>query len=371
MKIKTITCHDVYNPGASLQAYALMSYLQDLGHDTEIINYKPPYLSYNLWSIGAKWNKNVLIKFLYYSYVVPKRLFSKRRRKKFDAFTKKHLRVTTNKFHSIEELKANTPIADIYFAGSDQIWNTDSPNGKDPSFFLDFIPGDAVKASYAASFSVSEIATEYLDFVKKRLITFDFISVREKTGINILKSLGIEHGCVVVDPVFLLGKGHWEKLSKFQTNEKYIFVYDQENNPAIKKAALKLAKQHNLRIYAIESLYPKSYADRRIKDAGPEEFVGLINNCDICLTNSFHCIAFSLIFNKKFYLFKRTHQKVNSRMLDLLDDLGLNDRIGNTNQDELSLKEINYQAVNEIIEQKRLNSFNYINGVIERAETNG
>jgi len=186
-----------------------------------------------------------------------------------------------------------------------------------------------------------------------------------------LKSLGIEHGRVVVDPVFLLGKGQWEKLSKFQTNEKYIFVYDQENNPEIKKAALKLAKQYNLRIYAIESLYPKSYADRRIKDAGPEEFVGLINNCEICLTNSFHCIAFSLIFNKKFYLFKRTHQKVNSRMLDLLDDLGLNDRIGNESQDEFNINEINYQTINDILEQKRLISINYINSVIERAETNG
>ncbi len=370
MKIKTLTCHDVYNPGASLQAYALMKYLQGLGHDVEIINYKPDYLSYNLWSIGAKWNKNVLLKFLYYSYVIPKRLSLKRRRKKFDIFTKEHLRVTTKKYQSIEELKTDTPIADIYFAGSDQIWNTESPNGKDPSFFLDFVPEDAVKASYAASFSVSEIAREYIDFVKNRLITFDFISVREKTGINILKSLGIEHGCVVMDPVFLLDKGHWEKLSKFQANEKYIFVYDQENNPVIKKAALKLAKLFNLSIYAIESLYPMSYADRKIKDAGPEEFVGLIKNCEICLTNSYHCIAFSLIFNKKFYLFKRTHQKVNSRMLDLLDYLGLNNRIGDNKLDELNLEKFNYTLINELIHKRKEGSTKYIERVIEEAITN-
>ena len=354
-----------------MQAYALMKYLQGLGHDVEIINYKPDYLSYNLWSIGAKWNKNILIKLLYYSYVVPKRLTLKRRRKKFDTFTNERLRVTSTKYQSIEELKTDTPIADIYFAGSDQIWNTGSPNGKDPSFFLDFVPEDKVKASYAASFSVSEIASEYVDFVKSKLITFDFISVREKTGLNILKSLGIEHGCTVMDPVFLLEKANWKELAQPQANEKYIFVYDQENNQEIKKAALRLAKLYNLRIYAIESLYPRPYADRKIKDAGPEEFLGLIKNCEICITNSFHCIAFSLIFNKKFYLFKRTHQKVNSRMLDLLDDLGLNDRIGNDYQDELSMDEINYQAVNEIIEQKRQSSINYISRVIEKADSNG
>jgi len=371
MKIKTITCHDVYNPGASLQAYALMKYLQGLGHDVEIINYKPDYLSFNLWAIGAKWNKNILLKFLYYSYVIPKRLSLKKRRKKFDIFTRERLSITTKKYRSIEELKADTPIADIYFAGSDQIWNTESPNGKDPSFLLDFVPEGAIKASYAASFSVSEIAKEYIDFVKNRLVTFDFISVREKTGINILESLGIEHGTVVTDPVFLLKKSQWKGLLNYKPKEKYIFIYDQENNKAIKEAALKLARLFNLKIYAIESLYPMSYADKKIKDAGPEEFIGLIEQCEICLTNSFHCIAFSLIFNKKFYLFKRTHQKVNSRMLDLLDDLGLNYRIGNENQDELGMDEINYQIVNDIIEKKRQKSTNYINSVIEKAEING
>lgn len=41
MRIKTITCHDVYNSGASLQAYALMRYLEEQGNEVEIIDYKP------------------------------------------------------------------------------------------------------------------------------------------------------------------------------------------------------------------------------------------------------------------------------------------------------------------------------------------
>ena len=55
MKIKTITCHDVYNVGASLQAYALVTYLRKLGHDAQIIDYKPDYLSnhYPLWGLGT------------------------------------------------------------------------------------------------------------------------------------------------------------------------------------------------------------------------------------------------------------------------------------------------------------------------------
>ncbi len=54
MKIKTITCHNVYNFGASLQAYALMTYLTSQGHQVEIIDYMPDYIRKNLslWAIG-------------------------------------------------------------------------------------------------------------------------------------------------------------------------------------------------------------------------------------------------------------------------------------------------------------------------------
>jgi hypothetical protein len=370
MKIKTITCHDVYNFGASLQAYALMKYLENLGHEVEIINYKPQYLTFSLWSIGNKWKKNLFLRFIYYVYVVPKRLFQKKRREKFDLFTKRRLKLTSIKYSSIEHLKEDIPKADVYFAGSDQIWNTDSPNGKDPAFYLDFVPKESIKASYAASFSVSQISGAYFEFVKKNLKSFDFISVRENTGERILKSLEIENGSVVVDPVFLIEREEWLKISNFQSKDKYIFVYDQENNPLIKEAAKKLAKLNNLKIYAIESLYPMSYAHKKITDAGPEEFLGLISNCEICLTNSFHCISFSLIFHKKFYLYKRKHQKVNSRMIDLLTYLELNNRIGDENSEIVNIDHINYDAVNELLLIQRDSSVDFINNVIEKATLN-
>ena len=58
MKICTITCHDVYNVGASLQAYALQTYLKSLGHDVKIIDYKPDYLSKHL-PAGYCWQSQV------------------------------------------------------------------------------------------------------------------------------------------------------------------------------------------------------------------------------------------------------------------------------------------------------------------------
>lgn len=93
MKIKTITCHNVYNFGASLQAYALMTYLTSQGHQVEIIDYMPDYIRKNLslWAIGPKWNRNIFIKCAFYCYVIPIRIMQSKSRKKFDKYTRKYL----------------------------------------------------------------------------------------------------------------------------------------------------------------------------------------------------------------------------------------------------------------------------------------
>lgn len=368
MKIKTITSHDVYNFGASLQAYALRQYLQQQGHDVEIIDYKPDYLTFNLWEIGPRWSKNIFLKLLYYGYVVPKRLLLKKRRDRFDQFAQEMLALTATRYKTFDELKENPPKAEIYFAGSDQIWNTIVDNGKDPAFYLNFAPHDSIKASYAASFSVSEIEEALKPQIKSYLSQLDFISVREKSGLKILEDLGFKNGVNVADPVFLLNKEHWDDIAKcpIDSNIKYIFIYDQENNNAIKESALKLAKQNNLKIVAIEALYPMSYADIKIRDAGPQEFLGLIKNSTISLTNSFHCVVFSLIFQNQFYLYPRSHMKVNSRMVDLLSLLGLQNRIF-IDTLQLRIDKIDYREINKQLESYIEISKQYIESVLNYA----
>ena len=366
MRIKTITCHDVYNYGASLQAYALMKYLSSLGHDVEIIDYKPDYLSYNLWAIGERWNKNLPLRLLFFLYVVPQRLLQARRRGNFDRFTKDYLRITSQRYSNNEELKKDIPMAELYFAGSDQIWNTDSKNGRDPAFYLDFAPKSAIVASYAASFSTSHINSDYFSFVKEKLQKFNFISVRESTGLEILQSLGIENGVHVLDPVFLLKKEQWSELATTKSKDKYVLVYDQENNASIKSAALYLAKKRNLKIYAFKGLYPKRYADRKVVDSGPKEFLELIKNCEVLLTNSFHGTAFSILFEKEFYVFKREHEKVNSRMVDLLNMFDLNDRLVDK---EITFSEsdaIDYGILLLKIDNVRRTSYDYIHTVLTK-----
>ena len=153
MKIRTITCHDVYNVGASLQAYALQTYLKSLGHDVKIIDYKPDYLSkhYRLDVVGNPKYDKPFVREAYLLAKLPERLHALPRKKTFDSFTAKHLDLT-RRYTSNEELQADPPEADVFFAGSDQIWNPLFPNGKDPAFYLDFAL-HGIRASYAASFA--------------------------------------------------------------------------------------------------------------------------------------------------------------------------------------------------------------------------
>lgn len=347
MQIKTITCHDVYNLGASLQAYALQTYLLSLGHDVQIIDYKPDYLShhYNLWSVPQKYNKP-LISILYLFAKLPGRLFSLKRKKIFDEFTLKYLKLT-ERYHSNEELKANPPKADIYIAGSDQIWNTLFPNGKDPAFYLDFVPIGKRRITYAASFATPEVSAEYVPFVTQMLGGLDAISLREKSSLPLLSKLGRNDGVAVCDPVFLLDAKQWSSLLPSLEMRPFVLVYDFEHSPKVRNIANFIAKEKNLEILSVGP-FKENYVKENFVNAGPLEFINLIRNCDYFISNSFHGTAFSLIFQKNFFVVNR-EEGINERMQSLLSDLSLQDRIVD------NFRQVDLNSIDYIIPTKRIN----------------
>lgn len=366
MKIKTITCHNVFNYGASLQAHALMHYLTTLGHDVEVIDYMPSYIRKNLglFAIGPKYKSNPFIALAFFCYVVPIRMMQYKARRKYKDFLTNFLHLT-KRYNSYEELKNCPPQADVYFCGSDQIWNTNINNGLDPAFYLDFAPKTSVRASYAASFSISEIPKEHCAFVGSMLKKMDFISVREKTGIQILNHFGINYGENVCDPVFLLTKEHWESTTYVPRYKNYILVYDQENSKDIRQLAQYIAKRDGKRIVALKNLYSMGWADYQEKYAGPIDFVSLIAHADLIISNSFHCSAFSIIMERQFYVVNRTHQKVNSRMKDLLETLGISHRLVEGYKDiEINECMIDYAKVNPKMELLKHQSMAYIDKVL-------
>ncbi|MBI9068655.1 MAG: polysaccharide pyruvyl transferase family protein [Salinivirgaceae bacterium] len=344
MKIKTITCHDVYNHGASLQAYSLQQYLLSLGHDVEIIDYKPLYLSrhYRLWLISNPfWNKYFLLRIAYIILKLPPRLIALKRKRAFDLFTRKYLDLTFKRYSSNEELKQDCPEADVFIAGSDQIWNCLFPNGKDPAFYLDFVPKNKIKASYAASFAGSILDEKFHAMVCEKVSYLDCISVRESSGLNILKRIGVNRGIQVLDPVFLLNKEHWNSFADEEFTEDYLFVYDFEGSDQIKNICLKIAEEKRLKIYSINC--KGSYVDRKFLYSGPKTFLSLIKHSRYIVSNSFHGTAFALLFEKEFVVVERS-EGINARMADLLNNLDIPERLITSYQ---SIPAFNYTQVNK------------------------
>lgn len=361
MKIKTITCHDVYNHGASLQAYALQTYLESLGHSVEIIDYKPDYLSrhYLLWAVDNPIYDKPIVKQMYLMAKLPGRIKALRRKKVFDDFTRKYLKLTGMRYQSCEELKDNLPKADVYIAGSDQIWNTLFQNGRDAAFYLDFVPQTAKRIAYAASFATDDVIEEYKPFVRRMLQNFDDISIRERYSLPLLKSLGRDDGVAVCDPVFLLSRNDWEQyLPVANQEEQYLLVYDSENSLKIREIAMQIAHKKGLKIYNV-SAFPLNYVDKDLWISSPLDFVRMVRDAAYVISNSFHATAFSLIFEKDFCVINRS-EKINERMRSLLSGYNLEDRIV-TDFSVSLLSSINYPEVNPLLQKDIENSKEFLN----------
>ncbi|MBP0902470.1 polysaccharide pyruvyl transferase family protein [Mariniflexile gromovii] len=369
MKIKTITCHEVYNHGASLQEHALLKYLENLGHDAETIRYKPSYFDsdkFSLWEVSSpKFESNIIFKVFYILAKLPSRLIALKRKKSFDDFSSKYINATKQSYKSNEQLSKNLPYADAYICGSDQIWNSFFENGKDPAFYLDFVPDNKLKISYAASFAIDTLEDSIKKFVSEQVNKINYISVRETSGLKILAELNITDTTQVLDPVFLLPAKYWHDTFVNEISEKYILIYDFDSNPSLKKMALTLAKTNKLKIYTVNRNI--NYADTNFWLKGPEYFLSLLANAQFVISNSFHAVAFSLIFEKQFLVVNRL-ENINTRMRDLLALLNISDLlISDPNDPNISIQPISsYEPINKELEasiarsklflQKALNS---------------
>ena len=362
-KAGIITFHCADNFGAILQVYALQKIIQDLNIDAEIIDFRPevlvePYEHFiNLRKYANKYGYRRALRSLlaqiYYFGLIKKRIES------YNIFRNNYLKLSRNKYYSQEDLLNNPPIYDFYITGSDQVWNPSFKKDIGNSYLLDFVTGDSVKISYAASIA-EEINDNFIEDYKKYINQFDYISIREKSSLKIINSITNKNIEVTLDPTLLLSKEQWNTISELPNiDEKYILVYDLQYNIELIKIANKLSEETGYKIICfsktkyfkntIESFYYK----------GPSQFLGYCKKAELILTNSFHGTVFSVIYGKPFYTIPHTTR--GSRMIDLLETLNLEDRLVYKAND---LEEINYyidyEKVNNILEIKKQESIDFL-----------
>nr|WP_296832371.1 polysaccharide pyruvyl transferase family protein [uncultured Marvinbryantia sp.] len=318
MRIGILTFSNAYNLGAALQAYSLQRMLEDMGNDAELIDYRCSAIDamhkmrpvFHL-KIGMKPR---IYNLIYNIVFLPRRL-------RYICFRRYSKR---SKAYSKETIKGSNGKYDVFITGSDQVFNL-KLTGNDTTFFLDFVE-KGKKTSYAASMGTYQI--EKRDDCLAYLNSFDFLSVREKSAADLLKSeldISVE---VMPDPVFLHTGEEWKRLLgiKERKRKKYVLVYALIEDERLYEVAKKIAKEYSMEVAVItKALRPLGKADRIIRNAGPREFVRLMANADYVVTNSFHGTAFSLVFEKQFYVL--LPPAAPDRIMNLLNTIGLKSRI--------------------------------------------
>jgi len=204
LKIGILTFHRVYNYGAVLQSYALQKVIKQLGYDVEIIDYWCDYI-YRPYSIENFKTKSCTD----YIMGICGRIiynFRKKKTKRFQKSIQYSPKVNQN------NIKALNDRYDLFLVGSDQVWNYPLTNF-DTTYLLDFITDNNKKVSYAASFGVKTIDDKYKETYAKLLSEFSSISVRESTGVSIVRELINKDVPMVADPVILLTSDEWESLA--------------------------------------------------------------------------------------------------------------------------------------------------------------
>ncbi len=317
MKIGIITFHWATNYGAVLQSYALQTYLIRLGHDVRIIDYIP-------FTCRKK-----LIKCFITRRVsqIRANLLDYRKEKRISGFRKKYLHVSP-KYSSYEDLKTNPPLYDVYICGSDQIWNpnfTKTGEGKlTLSYFLDFGGRNIKRIAYAASMGCMEYPAELIDKIVPSLSRFDAISVRENSGVEIMEQMGMVNVSIMPDPTLLLEAKDYDHLFLPETsiNGKYGCMYTlHSGQDSLRHLQIYLSQKMQ---YPIVNTRSKDYAT-----LGIEEWLGLITQAELVVTNSFHGMIFSILSKRTFVvtLVEGQNAGMNDRIFTLLDKIGLTDRI--------------------------------------------
>lgn len=355
-KVGIITLHRTTNYGSVLQAYALQEVIKKAGYTTEIIDYRPGRSNMISMLKGLK-NKSKLLHdnffvrnaarvIIFPSYLLRFLTFKK--------FVRKYLNLSSYHFNDEKELNEYDFDYDIYCTGSDQVWNSEW-NGKiDKPLFLNFASDSSKKIAYAASFGKTELSSWEIDETKKLLNRYDYISVRELSGLQILNDLGIKNAKCVLDPTLLLDNNKWHALSSNKyRNQDYILVYNLNRNKKIHDYATKLSKKTGYKIkyitYQLHDFYKKGHM---YCNTSVENYLSLIENAKYIVTDSFHGVAFSINFNKNFIVIYPN--KFSSRLESILKITGLNNRVITDNN--LLLDDIDYKSVNSCIEKERKKS---------------
>ena len=327
MKIGIITQPLRYNYGGILQNYALQEVLRQMGHEVVTLNSK----------VKAKRTpKRVIKEFI--KWVILKLRNSKGyvlgviKFYTSDEILARNTSIFVKQFIETENIgKLINPKFDALIVGSDQVWRPEYSN-LDEAFLCFANKWNVKRLAYAASFGIDSVVFSPTECEKygTQLRRFDAVSVREKSGVHICKTIFNVDAEHVLDPTLLLTSDDYvEKLGllNFPKSPGELFYYFLDNNiekMAIVKKISSLLKFLSFTVNSnVEDL--ESPIENRIQPP-VEKWLRAFYDSSLVITDSFHGCVFSIIFNKPFLLVIN-EKRGESRFLSLFEQLGIYNRL--------------------------------------------
>lgn len=312
------------NFGSILQAYSTYHYLSTLGYHCDLLEQKWENSFFDKISRLPKLIfKSIRYKDFLKDYLKSKKsstedlnLLSTKTKELMNEFVNSNFTITIVDSDHPEKVKDNY---DFFITGSDQVWN-----GYDRFKFLEF--ADVTKRiAFAPSFG-STVKDYNKANVKKGLMGFDKLSVREESGVKIVRDLTGRDATRLADPTLLLSKIEWKQFSEIGRQEQnYILLHflNKPNDIAI-NTINEYLQIHDCDAYCICNNYEEynKLLRHEFIDIGPHDYVSLIYNASFVFTDSFHSTFFSLNLETKFLTFERQYLHGNSqssRITDLLN----------------------------------------------------
>ena len=360
MKIGILTFHCAHNYGAMLQTYATQELLSSAGHDVEVIDYRPSYLT------------------------VPYRWFSLSRIRKSDgSFSVRHLLaemvllpfryVRYHRFQHFMTSRLNlsaevvpdtfTGNYDAIVFGSDQVWNLRQTGGRFDSMYIAdfrFPKGNRKYIADAVSMEPDRVDSALRQQLSDAICRFDAVSAREKGIVSWLNTFSPKEFVHIQDPVLHIDSIRWKELAPQVVNKRpYLLVYRMMNHKNIDPFVDELASRLGLDVCEILSEPDARNILKARQTESVENFVGYFANASFVVTTSFHGTAFSLIFGKQFCSFSFGDSR-DLRVRSLLESLGISDRMIPVDNPVIPIEDINYEEVSARLACLRKESSEFI-----------
>lgn len=369
--IFTLPLHTNY--GGILQAYALQTVLERMGHEVKVINKPLPHASLPVWKWPYSFPKRFIKKYVFGEDVT---VFQERKFNQFVQFSRQNTQLFIDKYiHqriSLELKEINEDEFDAFVVGSDQIWRrlyfkmSFGKNCNIANAFLSFTKGWNVKRiAYAASFGkddISEYLPDEIQACREYIRQFDSISVRECSGVDICKKEFGVNAQWVLDPTMLLSTHDYEALIHDYHNikDKSLMYYVLDDNNDKENLARRIAHAKGLNIKrANGKVEDPSAPVEEIIQPPVEDWIKGFASSSYVVTDSFHACVFSILFHRQFTVIANKERGVD-RFLSLLKIFGLEDRMVFSAKDYKPLPDINYERVDDILIKKRLEAIEFL-----------